>query len=53
MVFELLKTIYFYNMIQDSIVYILVVLAVAFLFKPLFIKKKTKKKCGNNDCGCH
>jgi len=31
----------------------LVVVAVIILLKPLFIKKKSKKNCGNDDCGCH
>ncbi|MFY7743506.1 MAG: FeoB-associated Cys-rich membrane protein [Flavobacterium sp.] len=53
MVFNYLKTIYFYIMIQTIIVYILVAFAIIFLLKPLFVKKKSKKNCGGNDCGCH
>nr|WP_156900314.1 FeoB-associated Cys-rich membrane protein [Flavobacterium filum] len=40
-------------MIQTIIVYILVAFAIIFLLKPLFVKKKSKKNCGDDDCGCH
>ncbi|PHR70714.1 MAG: FeoB-associated Cys-rich membrane protein [Lutibacter sp.] len=39
---------------QEILVYITVLLAVAFLVKKYFYKpKKSTKSCGKNDCGCH
>lgn len=39
--------------IQDIITYAIVVLAVAFLVKKFFFKKKSKKGCGSdNNCKC-
>ncbi|WP_396172433.1 FeoB-associated Cys-rich membrane protein [Flavobacterium sp.] len=40
-------------MIQNVIVYVLVIAAAFFLLKPLFKRKKSKKNCGDTDCGCH
>lgn len=40
-------------MIQMVLVYIALGIAVFFLLKPLIVKKKSKKNCGNDDCGCH
>jgi len=36
---------------QEIIVYIIVVLAVAFLVKKFFFKSKNKKNC-DSGCGC-
>ena len=41
------------TIIQNSLVFTAVLLAIAFLAKKYFFKKKTKKACGPNDCGCH
>ena len=38
--------------IQEILVYVVLVIAVAFLYKKFFGKKKPKKDCGD-DCGCH
>ena len=39
---------------QEILVYITVLLAVAFLVKKYFFKpKKDAKSCGKGDCGCH
>lgn len=35
------------------LVYISLAIAVFFVLKPLIGKKKPKKNCGENDCGCH
>jgi len=42
-------------MFQEILAYIALGLAVAFLIKKFFLKKKKKdKNCGgNDDCGCH
>lgn len=38
---------------QDILVYLTVGIAIAFLFKKFFLKKKkTDKNCGE-DCNCH
>ena len=39
--------------VQEILVYIVVVVALAFLYQKFFGKKKSDKNCGNNDCGCH
>ncbi len=39
--------------IQEILVYIILVVAVGFLYQKFFSKKKPKKNCGNDDCGCH
>lgn len=39
---------------QEILVYIAVLLAVAFLVKKYFYKpKKITKSCGKDSCGCH
>jgi len=38
--------------IQHILMYLAVVAAVAFLLRKFFLKKKSKKDCGNDDCGC-
>ncbi|MBC9794918.1 FeoB-associated Cys-rich membrane protein [Sinomicrobium weinanense] len=40
--------------IQTILVYAALAIAVGFLVKKFFLpKKKTKKACSNQDCGCH
>nr|WP_152975581.1 FeoB-associated Cys-rich membrane protein [Lacinutrix himadriensis] len=41
------------TIIQDILVFSTVLLAVAFILKKYFYKKKSKKACGTDDCGCH
>jgi hypothetical protein len=41
------------TLIQNILVSAAVLFAVGFLFKKLFFKKKTKKACGSDGCGCH
>jgi hypothetical protein len=44
------------HIIQNILVFTAILLAVSFLAKKIFWKKKQdpKKTCGNNDdCGCH
>lgn len=38
--------------IQEILVWITFIAAIGFLVKKFFFKKKTKKACGQNDCGC-
>lgn len=38
--------------IQEIIVYLLLGIALAFLWKKFFGKKKKDKNCGGDDCGC-
>jgi hypothetical protein len=38
--------------IQDILVWLTFLGAIAFLIKKFFFKKKTKKACGQTDCGC-
>jgi len=38
--------------IQDILVFLAFIGAVAFLIKKFFFKKKTQKACGQTDCGC-
>ena len=40
-------------MTQEILTYIALVVAVAFLYYKFFGKKKSKKDCGDDDCGCH
>jgi hypothetical protein len=41
-------------MVQQTIAYLILVVAVAFLIKKFFIKKKKKgKDCGSDGCGCN
>ncbi|WP_325261106.1 FeoB-associated Cys-rich membrane protein [Flavobacterium sp.] len=39
-------------MIQEIIAFGILGIAVAFLIRKFFFKKKSKKDCGNGDCGC-
>ncbi|WP_298507366.1 FeoB-associated Cys-rich membrane protein [uncultured Kordia sp.] len=40
-------------MIQEILVGITFLIAVGFLVKKFFWKKKTAKACGKDGCGCH
>lgn len=41
-------------MLQEIIAFIILAVAVGFLIKKYFIKKKkSDKNCGGDDCGCH
>lgn len=41
-------------MLQEIIAFIALGLALAFLIKKFFFKKKkSDKNCGGDDCGCH
>ncbi|MFE3871385.1 FeoB-associated Cys-rich membrane protein [Flavobacterium sp. ZS1P70] len=39
--------------IQEIIAFIALGIALAFLIRKFFLKKKSKKNCGDDDCGCH
>jgi len=39
--------------IQQVLVYLAFAAALAFLIRKFFGKKKTKKNCGDDDCGCN
>lgn len=39
--------------IQKIIAFIALAVSVAFLIRKFFWKKKSKKNCGDDDCGCH
>ncbi|SEF55072.1 FeoB-associated Cys-rich membrane protein [Flavobacterium urumqiense] len=39
--------------IQKIIAFVALAVAVAFLIRKFFWKKKSKKNCGDDDCGCH
>ncbi|WP_309614376.1 FeoB-associated Cys-rich membrane protein [Flavobacterium sp.] len=39
--------------IQEVLVYLTVIVAIAFLFRKFIFGKKSKKNCGDDDCGCH
>ncbi|WP_371811632.1 FeoB-associated Cys-rich membrane protein [Flavobacterium sp. M31R6] len=39
-------------MIQEIIAFVILVLALAFLIRKFFFKKKSDKNCGSGDCGC-
>jgi len=39
-------------MIQGILVGIVFLIAVGFIIKKFFWKKKTAKACGKDDCGC-
>ncbi len=48
------------DILQQILVYIVVILATAYLLKKFLLpktlfasKKKSVKACGENDCGCH
>lgn len=38
---------------QEIIAFVLLGIALVFLYNKFFGKKKTKKNCGSDDCGCH
>lgn len=40
-------------MVQQILTYVFLVAALVFLYQKFFGKKKPKKNCGNDDCGCH
>lgn len=41
-------------MLQEIIAFIILAVAVGFLIKKYFFKKKkSDKNCGSDDCGCH
>jgi large-conductance mechanosensitive channel len=41
-------------MLQEIIAFIILAVAVGFLIKKYFFKKKkSAKNCGSDDCGCH
>ena len=40
-------------MVQEILAYIVLGIAVAFLIRKFFLKKKKKNNCGPDDCGCH
>ncbi len=43
-------------MLQEILTYFTLAIAVVFLFKKFFVKKKkinSDKNCGNGDCGCN
>jgi large-conductance mechanosensitive channel len=41
-------------MLQEIIAFIILAVAVGFLIKKYFFKKKkSDKNCGGDDCGCH
>jgi hypothetical protein len=39
--------------IQEILAFAALGIAVLFLVRKFFLKKKSKKNCGNDDCGCH
>lgn len=39
--------------LQEILVYVAVAIALVFLYQKFFGKKKPKKNCGDNDCGCN
>jgi hypothetical protein len=39
--------------IQEILAFSALGIALAFLIKKFFWKKKFKKNCGDDDCGCH
>jgi hypothetical protein len=41
------------TVIQNILVFTTVALAIGFLVKKFFWKKKAKESCGTDDCGCH
>jgi hypothetical protein len=40
-------------MVQEILTYVALAVAVFFLYQKFFGKKKPKKNCGGDDCGCH
>lgn len=41
------------TLIQNILVFTAILLAIGFLVKKFFWKKKSNKSCGTDDCGCH
>lgn len=39
-------------MVQEILAYAILALAVAFLVRKFFFKRKKGKDCGSGDCGC-
>ncbi|WP_310006090.1 FeoB-associated Cys-rich membrane protein [Flavobacterium granuli] len=39
-------------MIQEIIAFAVLVIALSFLIRKFFFKKKSNKNCGDGDCGC-
>ncbi|MEN9875116.1 MAG: hypothetical protein RLZZ529_113 [Bacteroidota bacterium] len=39
-------------MIQEILAFGILILALSFLIRKYFWKKKSAKNCGNGDCGC-
>lgn len=40
-------------MVQEILAFVTLGIALAFLFKKFFFKKKKSKNCGSDDCDCH
>jgi hypothetical protein len=40
-------------MVQEILAYCILAVAIFFLVRKFFWKKKKDKNCGNGDCGCH
>jgi len=40
-------------MIQEILAFIALGIAISFLIRKFFWKKKSGKNCGGDDCGCH
>ncbi|PSG87090.1 FeoB-associated Cys-rich membrane protein [Mesoflavibacter zeaxanthinifaciens subsp. sabulilitoris] len=40
------------NILQNILVFLTFGLAISFLIKKFFYKKKSKKACGTDNCGC-
>ncbi|HNP31816.1 MAG TPA: FeoB-associated Cys-rich membrane protein [Flavobacterium sp.] len=38
---------------QEILMYLALAAALAFLIRKFFWNKKSKKNCGDDDCGCH
>jgi hypothetical protein len=38
---------------QEIVVYVIVLVAIVFLVQKIIWRPKSKKNCGDNDCGCH
>jgi large-conductance mechanosensitive channel len=39
--------------VQEILAFIILAIAIGFLLKKFIWKKKNKKSCGEDDCGCH
>lgn len=40
-------------MFQEILAYAVLGIAVLYLIRKFFFKKKSDKNCGGDDCGCH